>query len=897
MFNLALRAFALARAVICGILPNLVLSQPVFAEPHASLRLFPYPFTHSISFASDVDMQKPLHGAGIHRVFNEELGLTISDSLWPHGGNITSSTLFSGPDQVNRIPSGLGTIPTFALLLREWHRGNIDHFHGWQDDSAVPLRNDFASPQTLSELKTTIVLPPVTAPILGQRSQNLRLYFSSPPPSDLQVVLHESGGRAMSFGIRNVEGTVQVREGSMGWIREILIPTDDTTGEMVLKPQLIGTIDLIAPSCAGGCSAKLTRVERDHFSRRTVLSELPFLEAWNIRPALLTSHGGNSLAQNFGSGGGVLDLPRTPGTIYSDQAIVTRLEALASVETSHAYHADLLKRLGTVGIWSYFHPQSDRQFVPLNNQLGRSNLPRSSTYVGFYDVPRSKGDVIGISNREDFVRAAERVFPDLTAAERNSLYCGSACNVAQGDALPQLIAKSLQVVNKQKSIARGLFYSHFGSGAGVPEVTGTYEKPITTETYSAMRKFSNHVYNFDGKIPISKRIWSPPANTWLRYEILQAGVTGNIRTDVDGKTITITPWLDSITKRVIPDMEARARDLHGLTIYVQDPRTVRVLVSKHELTAVVRNPPDQTGQASITLVDDNTPTAIIGSVALAKRGKVIVQEGQFVDVTPHDGVQSFMRLIAGPKGRALMTFKPKRLDLWNITHIFAETRKRSALNKTSSGFFSIRLIMSGGGSVVLTERDRTPEIMEHASYWFIPADLTSNGWQTNTLDVAQLNFPRSLRPEMKDRPALPIGSVQEIHLLLEGAAPGDTLDVSNLLALRPSGNGEAPDGTKLVAGRVTSDGNSALPHTLVYARSNHGREYTAVTDSDGYYFFYAQPRGAVLAIWATNQKNSCSPLQGQEVQILKNEFELDITCPPLPKYLPKRGPREEKRHN
>ncbi len=873
-----------ARVAICVTLLSFFLLQPAIADTQASLRLFPYPFGHSISFASDVDMQMPSHGAGIHRVFNEELGLTISDSLWPHGGNIRSSSLFLGPDEVNRLPSGVEGIPTFALLLREWHRGNIDHFHGWQDDSAIPLRNVFSDPQTLSQLKTTITLPPVTAPILSQRIQNLRLYFSSRPPSDLQVVLHESSGRSTSFPIGDAEGTVQAGDGSTGWVKEIIVPIAETSaGRPMVNLLLINSIDLIAPSCGGGgCSAKLTRVDRDHFSRRTVLSQLPMLEAWNVRPALLTSHGGNSLAQDFGSGREVLDLPRTPGSIYADQALVARLEALADVKTSYAYHADLLKGLGLVGVWSYFHHQPDRVFVPLDNPSGRSNLRLSNTYDRLYDVARSKPRIIDLSSREKFAQDAAKIYPKLSTEERNSLYCGPTCNVSQGDALPQLIAQTIQVANNETTIGRGLFYTHFGSGSGVPIVTKTYGKPITDETYSAMKKFSNYVHNFDGTVPLKKRIWSPPANTWLRYEILQAGIAPNIKTSEDGNTITITPWVDPVTKRVVPDLKAGTRDLHGLTVYVKNPAQTRVFVGAREIGAFVRNPPDQTGQASITVVDDNTPTGIIDGVALARKGMVAVDSGEFVDVVGNGDNPSFVRLIADPEGRARIVFKPQRLDLWNTTHLLLESRKQSSLNSTSSGRLTIVLKTSNGDSVMLTEEDQVFESMQNSSHWLVPKGPTSNSWRSNVLDVAQLIFSQVPGQQNKDRPALPIGNIQEIDIQFVGAAPGDILDISKLLALRPSGNGEAPDGSKLVAGRVTTDGTLPVSHALVVASDNDGKETATATDRDGYYFFYSQPRGTTLKIVATNQNNACPPRQGLEIQVLKNEFELDIVCPPPP---------------
>ena len=68
----------------------------------ASVRELPYPFEHKISFASDADGMQPWYLAGLHRVLNEELGLPVSDSLWPDGSNhYKASDVGINPDWVD----------------------------------------------------------------------------------------------------------------------------------------------------------------------------------------------------------------------------------------------------------------------------------------------------------------------------------------------------------------------------------------------------------------------------------------------------------------------------------------------------------------------------------------------------------------------------------------------------------------------------------------------------------------------------------------------------------------------------------------------------------------------------------------------------------------------------
>ena len=116
----------------------------------------------------------------------------------------------------------------------------------------------------------------------------------------------------------------------------------------------------------------------------------------------------------------------------------------------------------------------------------------------------------------------------------------------------------------------------------------------------------------------------------------------------------------------------------------------------------------------------------------------------------------------------------------------------------------------------------------------------------------------------------------QVRIVVTGAAAGEIVDIRDLRALRPSGNGEAPDGTKLVAGRVTRDGMIPLPLVPVHATSSSGEVTNTTTDQDGYYFLYHRPRGEQLAIEAQFEKSACYPLQGRKIEVSKNEAEVDI---------------------
>jgi hypothetical protein len=857
-------------------------SGAVGAESAPAVRLLPYPFADVVSFASDVDGQRPWHGAAIHRVFNEEIGLPISDSLWPQGDSVNASSLFFGPGRLNRASSGVGTEPTFALLLRQWHRGNIDHFHSWQEDGPFELRNEIKPPLVLSGVRTEQRLPDVHPDLAPQMSQNVRFYFSTEPPPDLQIVVHDEQGKSMSFDAASIARgkNIQYEVGKSGWIVEVLIPASPSDPlALAVSPLSIDRVELVAPSCRGGCAASLTRIERDHFSRQTVLSELPWLERWNVRPAILTSHGGHTMVQAFGVEGKSLAVPRTPGTLLADPAVVVVQEGLADRKQSHAYHSDLLKRLSVSGVWSYFPDQFEDIYAQAVVKKWADRMPPlTTTYEGFYNFPRtgSQSVVVGLSSEEKFTSDMKAVFPGMPGQDIRSLYCGSMCNIAQGNALASLLAESIYLVDTGKKI-KHLWYTHFGSEDGGATLKSSPENPVTGTVRKWMGELANHVYNFDGSIGPDRRVWSPPANTWARYQITQAGIADHVSVDAGSSSIKITPWQDPVTHGAVPEPKAGTRDLHGLTVYVDHPERASVSIGDKAFETFTRNPPDETGRTSITIVDNNTPTSIVGQVALQDRGSVEINSGELSDAT---SIDNFISIKASPSGQAEVIFKPWSLDLWNTSHLNFAIRKRLAeasKESASKAKVTIEMLMEDGGRVSIQESQGPLEPVSGSSVWPVSPVGVFGEWQHQTLDVTRLVWPKvSASNENWRRPPLPLGRVMQVRIVVTGAAAGEIVDIRDLRALRPSGNGEAPDGTKLVAGRVTRDGMIPLPLVPVHATSSSGEVTNTTTDQDGYYFLYHRSRGEQLAIQAQFEKSACYPLQGRKIEVNKNEAEVDI---------------------
>lgn len=840
------------------------------------VRELPYPFKHVVSFSSDADELRPSHEAAIHRVFNEELGLPISDSLWPHGSRRLSS-LMLGPDRVNDTASTINGHTAFGLLLREWHRGNIDQFHGWNEDSSYQLRDDVRLP--LKSGSVRLAFGKTNPLIVHQQRQNLRLYFDGRAPDDLALTLEDENGERAVYDAATLVRSHIAADGYDDAI-EVFMPSDKS-GEADLKINAgrLRHITLDAPSCSVSCDATLIRVERDDFSRRTVEAESRLLDDLNLRPALLTSHGGTTLLQDFGVEGRVYRVSRKADPLFADPAIVMTREAKADDPDSHAYHSDLLSELGIDAVWPYFPEHPADYFLPPNAQM-QARL--TTSFDHFYNMPRTNTGEFDRSSADAFARDVKRILPDLSEDERKALYCGLNCDSAQGDALAMLVATSVQMI-KRGTPVHHFWYTHFGSRGS--DFNHTTEQPLTPVTLKWMRELANLAYNFDGKVKPDQRVWVPAASTWVRYQIMRQNLAAHLAMSADGERITITPWRDPVTRRVIPDVNAGTRDLNGLTLYVADTRKIRVFIGDDEITSFTRNDKDETGRASITLVDNHTATALIDHVPLREKGQILVESGDIVEsiASQHDSVSSrILTLVADARGEADITFKPSQLEFWNISHLALALRKHAPDNSPHPalpGRIEIDFVMEDGKILSIHESDLPDTSLLPSSQWHIAPLSVSKDWQPVVLATSELDFPENAQSQNQwTRPPLPIGKVRSIRIALLNASAGARVDIADLRALRADPNGEAPDGSKLVMGRVTSDGTHGMAGVKIRAISDQSGVIKTMTDDHGYYHFAKRPKGDILSIAAIVNGQMCTIAQGRRIEIAKNETELDINA-------------------
>jgi hypothetical protein len=588
---------------------------------------------------------------------------------------------------------------------------------------------------------------------------------------------------------------------------------------------------------------------------------------------LLTSHGGWTYHQNFGALGDSYVL----SAVRDDPAaknILSTARALADDRSSHAFHSDLLKQLGVIAVWPLLWGKG-----PIVNHSWTEPAPAwISQFSGLYTIgkaiphevapPRAHADLQAALLRHDPLSAQLDVAKYLCL---HSVFCYQG---AQGAAVELLVDLAmLRIDSGQKTDL--LWHTHFGTANLDPTLKPSPRTVLHPAIGRGMLRLARHHYGVDGAIGLDRRVWVPAAGVLVRYRTMMAHAPKRVRIE-SGSRVIVDPWIDPVTGQRIPAAAAGTRDLHGLTVYVEDPGAATVEVGRESIRTFTRNPADQTGRPSITIVDNNTPTVMLDEVETGVLGKVEVRGGELAEpASKSDALygRRFYRLRAtAPTASVELT--PHQLELWNVSHLHFGYRKHAASGVLAQGKLFIELELESGNRFEIVEAGGDANAGA-AGGWTIDALTASGAWRYVTLDTAQM-AARMPDGDARGAPPVPIGTVKKLRFGMRGAAPGETLDLDGLAALRANSNGEAQDASKLVAGQITYADGSPVANVAVRAISSSGHRHSTRTDQHGYYFFPRVARGSILEIVANVNGKRCIPVRGRLIDIRKNEAEIDI---------------------
>ncbi len=807
-------------------------------------------------------MQTPAKGVKLHRFLNQELGLPISDSVWVLSENNVWNSNFLDFDMNfnrNRFET---SVPHFIILLRQWHRGNIDTFHSWQSGSSRTFVEEFHSQDGISNTVKFVKFkyPPKDQKDFHYIGENsLRLYFDAQPPNDLMIhVQYGEPLRSISLDTRSFKNQrYQQRyfggKSGLGSDEEVEFILEINKNDHFSLKDIV-MIGVSSDSCSETCMVRLRKIELNNYSRMAVESSLGYMRALGIGPRVYTSHGGFDFAQNFNPIFGIY-----PTFSTSSYYKPSDLGGRAQEKGGYAYIADFLSELGVEYIWSYGNKgngvdaiidnENNSWYEPKRNSL-------ESYYPGFYMFSRTHGPYSCDLRKKDWgdpeLRSLVLSYPRIK--NFNELIRTSrGCYGDQASDLGMLLAIGLAKIESGENVEI-VYYTHIGT-----PTLGSGDKMFNGTTTELFKDLMNHQYNFDNSIPFSKRTWVPSVNVVAKYRTNVEHIRENLR--VDNNVVRIRSYLDPITGKLIPRDKFNPDELAGITVYVDDAHTARLFVDDTEVMYFVRNAEDQTGRESITIVDNSTPTSVIGLVPLKSKGKVLKKGVGWTHEFNH-----LPELIVEVGGRVELDFFPNDLWLYNVESLGVKYTKNK--DKIKNVFFEIE--MEDGQTISILEEDKV--------IGDFPALNASSGWRIQARkDSLESNFVLSThsalwRPGVfEGRLGLPLGKVKRVRVGLLEAEAGDRLTDIMLRAYRPSGTSflkQVP-----ISGRIENENGLGVVDVMVQLHDEKGRIISTLSDRDGYYFFSEIDRNQIVRISSSKE---CTNSQDLVLEVLKPEVELDI---------------------
>lgn len=246
---------------------------------------------------------------------------------------------------------------------------------------------------------------------------------------------------------------------------------------------------------------------------------------------------------------------------------------------SDVYHADLTIGYGIKFVWlgrvssviGQDAPWSVHSIADFEHPIASSSTATKELLKGIFGCTISSKYDMHYQNRlmrQTLLRDGRKV---LEFIRTNPHWGGvSCCDTVKG------LGEVLTDKNLKRLIDRNglsVLYTHLGKVRSLSD-------PIGSKTRQALTCLAEHVHCGNLLVTTTQRI--------LNYNLMMQTASLSVSGDNDLHTINIT-------------YDGSAKDLEGLTVYVEDPDRVRMKVNGLEISNIVKNGADTTGRKSISI--------------------------------------------------------------------------------------------------------------------------------------------------------------------------------------------------------------------------------------------------------------------------------------------------------
>jgi hypothetical protein len=865
------------------------------------LRCFPYPFHHVLSIQSDIDGQTAELGVWIHDFLNRRLGLPMGDSMWVQVSRAENMGLLLPDSAPNRTLTKVEDLPVFLHLLREWHSGTIDQLHSWHDDYTYQVRNDFDPPFRISgqsvferlrsrigarsrKPSEVVDVPPVPrASKASLPCQHLRLYFDSYPKDVFFALTADDKAQPLMISEKDIHHgsqTQYMNAGNSETIIDLYLPNlfpDREYGADKWIERGFNALKRIDFFSTSSKNCHLLAIERDNFSRLSVISQSYIFNKYNLSPFLWVMHGGRTYAQNLGEGKPKKNMPRNHGKLSKQEGLVTSRETIAAEPQRHSYHVDVLQNIGIKAVWLF------------NTKIAINGKPtcRPLTGIPFFAAETISFPKLDLSTKQTFFASLRDVFPDFSEETLINFYCShpNHCQMTKREMLGLAIELILTTTLTRDHVDQ-MIKTHWGSveysiqGQEEPKL----ERPFKENTLRAFQRLACRYYgrNLDGNADSIERVWVLPPSSHILYRKVFKNLNESNSITIDDNSVKIISCFDASVNAYLPDSNAKSRDLHGITIYHDSPQGVYTYFDNYLIKTIVNNPEDNTIKNSLTIIDNTTPSIILGGLPLQEIGtifqkEVIINNCRLDDSSNH--YVSYYSFSFHGHGKQSVEINHFDLHLKNITHFHIKYRKFTI---NPNACFFVDIITHQGKQIRFTE-DQNIEQAQAVSEVDAAAILDSShfsneeNWLYCTIPLYGIKFSLPQGAVGSEGFPLPLGSIKQVRIGLVGSNKGDRVDIGKFIGLRPNPSAR-PNGPFVVGGKFLNKHGDPLKKVDLQASLigfKYGafkeRKWYVATDDFGFYTITDVPRGAVLELHELSG-NSCLG----KIFVLRNDLSIDF---------------------
>jgi len=789
----------------------------------SGVRLLPYPFARCISIVSDHDHTERIDYEAYRDLLVTRLGLDFRDSFylyhdtdhrkirtswWTDHATLPAVAWFGHDGGANSSADRTRDRTrclSFLEVVREAHRGNLDHVHGfsWFGTRLLPLRVRQPGPRSGSQ---QVLVFPVPQDLAHERVPPEWLFQADDMPVLAVAVQLERAASPVPFGIELVG-----RDGRRSWSSYAPVEIGDgwrpcfalEGGPVVLfawraaeerEPPLASELVAARISFPAGERLRVGGTILASMHREELLRILGRMSGrYGFSVSLLVDHAGRTFLNVDGERGtrALVDARMTGSPACSVYGLIKREDA---------YFSTLADDPEAI---NYVLPELVRDFSVRFVNPGHVSGELCSEFSIF--------NVVVPTTARDGARLylARRTFPPLPESlARDPRRAQDAGTRSLPHRLDELLELECSAVGSSSPV-----YTHLGNVLPKRERARPYYR------------------NISGEVPAQRRVWFSPPTQLYDYALILRELGRHVSHPEEG-CIRVSRWHDEVLDRELPVSQ---QQLHGVTFYVSDRDRARVFLGDEEVRLLQRNRADMTGRESVTVVGDGIRWVIFDEVDPAE---------STAGWSWHEGDDAFAGSAFGrlrlPASGELSVVVP----LEGVSPSGAQHLAFAVRSADEAASFGITLDTATGGRFYFGEETCCPPLTSLTAR-YLTGVPESGIWRLNLVPFADLEW----NPEVTVGAALPSHPCRFVTLVATGPE-GAEVDVDCVFFVRTSSTAHDTTGAHVLVGGEIPGVGAGIRVVASVAAGRARLERDTLTDRAGLFLLEAMPRPCVVELSA-----------------------------------------------